>query len=261
MQIFIDESGGKGQGAYMVLSGLANTAESWMSLADDWKRCLRASPRIRYFKFSEAGTLTGEFHGLSPDLAKEKVYLLKSLVEKRKPTAVFCAVDVREFSELFEPMRAVLRGPRLNALNQPYLWAACHLFEAIHGWAEDRGLDQLEIVFDEQDRFELEAKREYERFRASGSEDRKRIMPLELRFRNDKDCVLLQAADLVAGVLRRRLHNDEDIPIAWRHMFCGIQLELKISKRSVIFNREKLISVRAAIAQSLIQRMESDSAT
>ena len=61
IQAFIDESGGKGQGKVFTMAGWLGRAEQWALFSTEWQRCLQSTPRIAYFKMSEATSLSGQF--------------------------------------------------------------------------------------------------------------------------------------------------------------------------------------------------------
>ena len=46
VQVFVDESGGKGQGPAFACFALIADAKTWATFADDWRVCLEATPRI-----------------------------------------------------------------------------------------------------------------------------------------------------------------------------------------------------------------------
>ena len=85
LQVFIDESGGKGQPGYLVLMGLVLSAEEWAAFSDEWDRLLRAEPPIRYFKWAEAWKASGEFHHFSRERSLEKAARLAAVIQRFEP--------------------------------------------------------------------------------------------------------------------------------------------------------------------------------
>jgi len=256
IQVFIDDSGGKGHPGYLVLLGLVDAAEKWASFSDEWQRRLQASPPIRYFKFSEARGLSGEFQYWREAAVREKLESLKSLVEMQFPKAVCCAVDTHAFEEQFRPLLSMVRRPKPNVFTQPYLFAAMHLFNAIYDECGMSG-ERIELMFDEHDIFKREAKRQYEFLRKGATEAFKEVMPLEPWFRDDKDFMPLQAADLSAAVFRNSLNNRIGIHPK-RHLFCGMLMRFSASRHSYVFSREELISFSSDIEQMLRKQIEEE---
>jgi hypothetical protein len=65
IQANVDETGIDGRSPWLIFSALLGTAGDWATVTDLWRDVLDESPRIRYFKMSEAVGFSGEFHGLS----------------------------------------------------------------------------------------------------------------------------------------------------------------------------------------------------
>lgn len=254
LQAFIDDSGGKGQGGYLVLAALVAKAEGWATFSDEWDRTIRAAPRIRRFKMSEAMNLKGEFNFVRPEARDEKVQQLLDLVDRFKPVLVYSCVDVGAFQDLFG---SVVDVQGHSALGQPYLWAAMHLMYAvIHEEAKCvGGPDKIELIFDEHDIFKKEAKLQYEEMRKSNPHLHT-VMPLEPWFRDDEDFMPLQAADLVAGVLRYGLNDELGKPSMPQFRF-----NLHASPRSHLFDRKELNRcmplLRMAIAKLINEEKDS----
>jgi hypothetical protein len=68
MQALFDDSGTKGTGRWVVMSGLMGEAQLIAELAGEWDKHLQAKHpgKIRYFKMHEAASLTGEFNDWNP---------------------------------------------------------------------------------------------------------------------------------------------------------------------------------------------------
>ncbi len=73
MRAFFDESGlNPHQNKVLVMGGYLGTVEEWEKVSDAWDECLRASPRIEYFKSDEANGLRGEFLHFNRATAEQK---------------------------------------------------------------------------------------------------------------------------------------------------------------------------------------------
>jgi hypothetical protein len=112
-------------------------------------------------------------------------------------------------------------------------------------------------VFDQHDVFKQEANRQYESLRGHATEAFKAVMPLEPWFRDDKNLMPLQAADLSAAVFRNSLNNTIGIHPE-RHVFCGMLMRFSASEQSFVFNRGELISISSDIEQMLRKQLEDE---
>ena len=206
LQFYIDDSGAKGQAGYLVLMGLLHSAEAWAEFSDDWSRCLRADPAIRYFKFNEAVKRRGEFFRWDPARKTQKVLELAEIIDKYRPVALYCALDLQAFQEFVAE-----RAPRFvgkSSATQPYLFAAYYVMRGVCEAAKkSQGqFGRVEMIFDVQEHFKEAARWEYGFIRKHFKEAAE-ILPPEPWFRDDKDFLPLQAADLVAGAARLSLNK------------------------------------------------------
>ncbi len=62
VQIFADHSSDDGLSGHFVMAGLLSHSENWAAFSDEWNVCLRAEPRVAYFRMSEAASCGGEFY-------------------------------------------------------------------------------------------------------------------------------------------------------------------------------------------------------
>ena len=91
LKAFIDDSN-MNTGPVFVLGGWIAPAQTRAAFSDAWQEALRMSPRIEYFKLTEALNFNGEFNGLSEKSRDEKLTLLMSIIDEFKLTAV-CSVS------------------------------------------------------------------------------------------------------------------------------------------------------------------------
>lgn len=61
VQVFVDDSGGKGHGKHFALVGLVAESESWEAFSVEWAACLAEHPKISMLKMRDAAALRGEF--------------------------------------------------------------------------------------------------------------------------------------------------------------------------------------------------------
>lgn len=58
---FVDDSGSGGDSPYYVLAGYSADEATWRAFWGDWQGVLDLSPKLDYFKMSEAESLKGQF--------------------------------------------------------------------------------------------------------------------------------------------------------------------------------------------------------
>src|SRR5262245_46975156 len=100
LKAYIDDSN-LSQGATAVLGGWIASKEALTSLSDEWQDILQMKPKIGYFKYSEAYSLTGEFSGFSQQSRDEKVKFLVAALARHNPLAVVSAIPHDLHKEVF----------------------------------------------------------------------------------------------------------------------------------------------------------------
>lgn len=215
VQIFVDDSGGKGQPSPAVLAGVLATAEAWMGFADDWRAALAADPPIRRSKMAEAADLKNAFGGMSEEQRDRKLTQLAAVTRLHQPMSVFRAsIDLDAFAETAAPATTPpLSHPYFHLILRNAV-ASCHPLALCHH------TERFSIVFDEQRIYESRVRLWYpvfldhldrlaEREGVSSIWARtRRILPAEPVFCTDDEAMPLQCADLLAWLLRNdRLGN------------------------------------------------------
>jgi hypothetical protein len=61
LQAFVDDSGNDPQDEYLVLAGFVASVLEWIKFSDAWQAELDKSPKLKYFKMTEAHSLRGQF--------------------------------------------------------------------------------------------------------------------------------------------------------------------------------------------------------
>ena len=196
----------------MAMSGLLGEAEIIGEVADDWDRFLRFKHpgSIRYFKMQEAMGLTGEFRHWQPEKRDEKVRQMARVIDRADLLDVGALLDLEAFAKIAG--WGHMHGR--HSLNQPYLALFQYILVSSTTEAIDRGLTSpMEIVFDEQDIFRPVIAEGYEELRQDQRQQPERfaVMPIRPWFRDDRECVMLQAADLLAGQMRLCAEDGKDV--------------------------------------------------
>ena len=201
IQVFADESGGKGHSSHFFLAGFAAEAEKWAEFSNAWAAAMDQAPRIAYFKMSEAVNLRKQFRGFTPAQRDDKLRLLAGTVNRFAEFAFWSGVDLSAHGETW--------GKHLDApLKDPYFFPFHEAIEMSANEIWDRGIrEKFEIVFDENLIFGRRASSWYQVTRAiwrKRKPDRASILPADPLFRSDDKFFPLQAADLLAGGIRRQ---------------------------------------------------------
>lgn len=209
IQAFIDDSGGKGQGRSFVLAGLIGKAEDWAAFSEAWYRCLRRSPRIKYFKMYEAAKLKGQFANWKRSERDKKIKSLCRVLNRKEFWAIHCTCDLEAFQKFWEPHVS-------KPLSYPYFFpfhitimSVC-LDLVARGYTTER----FEIIFDEQVIFGPKVKLWYPLIRDLMQPSDRIIMPIEPQFKNDCEFLPLQASDMIAWLFRRAMDSDRN-PFQW----------------------------------------------
>ncbi|MDQ6878384.1 MAG: DUF3800 domain-containing protein [Candidatus Dormibacteraeota bacterium] len=211
LQVFVDDSGDKGDQSPAVLAGLLQTAQEWAAFTRAWQATLAGEPRIERFKMSEAATLTDAFRGVSLQARDSKLRALAAVVRLHAPTVFRSSIDLDAFAETLAPKQT---PPH----NQPYF----HLFYGMI-WrvavqlALCHHTEPFEIIFDRKVTHEQMVTIWYPLFcehverlaKAQGPTSiwagAKRVLPAKPIFRSDDQSMPLQAADLYAWLLRNEM--------------------------------------------------------
>lgn len=196
VQAYVDDTN-KGNEPVFALGGLVAPVENWLAFTDAWDAQLRESPRIRYFKASEASGLGGQFRDWQPVVRDQKVAGLISIINDHAIGYLGCAVIKQDWNEVF-------RGKLAKTMDSPvyfsYMRIIITLLAGMYSRADMGSI--AEFIFDEENEtiyrevlnFWLEAKKEYPR------RFRKRMGNAPV-MDDDEKLLPLQAADLIAWII------------------------------------------------------------
>lgn len=192
------------------MAGLWARAEEWLQFSDEWDRCLRESPGIRWFKMKEAGgepPFDGEFHGFTTTQRDNKVRKLAQIIDTFAFRALNITLDLTVLDKMYIPKP---KGAKYWPLDKPYFWAFHQFILAACLELNDVGAKgQCEIMFDEYGQWGERVKRWYPALRLSIPASVRHLAPKEPVFKDDKKILPLQAADMLAWLQRR---NASGIP-------------------------------------------------
>ncbi len=205
---FVDDSGSGGDSPYFVLGGYVASPEVWDYFVPAWESILDSSPRLEYFKMSEAESLKGQFAGFS---AKNRTERLGKFID------VILDHDLFEWSVVISnaDYREILLPTLLPQFRSPYYYALMGMLTALSGRYRWAGSDeQVHFILDTQKGMEHHAHLICNSFRKWHPTWRIG----HVAFRNDKEHPPLQAADLIAWQTRRFMSEAEPTRSEFRRL-------------------------------------------
>jgi Protein of unknown function (DUF3800) len=214
LQAYIDDSGTKNDGPLMVITAIIGPAQAWAEVSDAWDRELRfeSGGRIAYFKEDEAVHLTGEFRHWREEARDRKVQRLAKIVNRPDLFAAWYGVDLDSHQSASRFAGKPYTDMKRHGGNQPYLLLMPTVMMAAAVAARDRvpNTQRLELILDEQNVFRQDINAMYRVMLEAVTmvPGVKEIMPNQPWFRDDKEFLPLQAADLMAGTIRRMFLAD-----------------------------------------------------
>jgi hypothetical protein len=208
LQAFVDDSATDDGEQRLFLAGYINTADKWVLFSDAWKEALQLSPPIEYFKMSEANSLNGQFYGWSVPDKDAKILALARVIRHFKPASIHCSISRRD-------VKSLMKGKVPYGFADPYGYVFSGIMVPLAHQQIQRDMIRVPIdfIFDEQENIGEEAKFWYKQIRDMQPKAVKDLLSIEPLFRNDKNVMPLQAADMLAWHIRRQ-HEKGD-PKAW----------------------------------------------
>ncbi len=197
IQAYVDESGGKGQGPVFVFSALIAEAEQWADFSDRWSAALEMSPKIAYFKMSEAFVCGGQFYKFSDEERNAKLLSLCRILNDSRLTEFSFLSDLAVFQQGWGSLE-------VKPFADPYFFPFHATIGAVGYEALARNTtERCEIFFDQNVIFGPRAKAWYPVIWQIAEDILRPVLPIEPLFRDDKEVLPLQGADLTAWIHRR----------------------------------------------------------
>jgi hypothetical protein len=228
IKAFVDDSGSGGDSLWYVLAGYVGSVSDWLGFESDWKAVLESPPRIDYFKSVEAEQLMDQFEGFLKDQAHAKIDALIEVIRRHAQRAIIVRTRQKDYNEIIKP-------------NVPEIWDDAYHFlfpafiSAVLGMEKYFGTGQsAEFVFDSSERLGKRAQIQYTQLLDLPQYAGRMANVL---FRDDKEFLPLQAADLLAWQVRRafcvtteprRAHYDNALNCPQRPPFLEILTPRKL---------------------------------
>ena len=219
LQAFVDDSGSEPQSPLFVLAGFMSTAEQWADFSTDWAAALAEPPALEYFKAKEANRLRGQFDrhkGWDEERRDNRVSALISIIRKHAISRIHASVRTADFNTYIKNLP--LPSRRLTS-ESPYTLLFMQIILSNAAWMAAHG-DRLrqahgpvDFIFDNQIGFSDEALLWWPSFKRILDEASRTDLPQYVGsapiFRDEKQFLPLQAADLYAWHLRRNFVENQ----------------------------------------------------
>jgi hypothetical protein len=194
LKAFADDSGSGGDSPWYVLAGYVGTVSDWIGFEPEWRKVLSAYPHIDYFKSSEAESLKGQFLGVSLEERNKKLDTLIEVIGRHSQRAIYVRTRQKDYNEIIKP-------------NVPEIWDDAYFFlmpsfisAVLAAEKYSGGQEPVEFVLDSSERLDRQARRLYGQLQDLPQFAGRMV---NVSFRNDKEFLPLQAADLFAWQVRR----------------------------------------------------------
>lgn len=251
VQVFADESEGAPPGVrnHFVMAGLIGYSEDWALFSDEWRICLLSGPRrLAYFEMKEAAGLSGLFYGWSEGERDEKVRALAKIINKYAKICIWSVIDLEAHAQIWAK-----RLPKPNS--EPYFWPFQNTILAACFTLWDAGLrERFEMIFDENVIFGPRANAWYPMVREVGSirePEASVILPVDPLFRDDKEFLPLQAADLYAWTIRKATNEPTYKGFHW---LLDELRDVRATEYSQYYDAERMESVWAMTMENVREK-------
>jgi hypothetical protein len=206
LQAYIDDSGTQGKEPFFSLGGFISTSGKWAEFADVWKAELDRKPSISHFSMRSAFSpdLDGPFKGWEQPEIEKKVTEFVKIIKTYAQMRVSCSLRRDDYKQ------TIKKGWFPSRIDHPYFVCFWRLIIATVTYAHrSRWNAPLDFIFDEQGAMGSETVKWYPYIKKVAPEPHKPYFGSPPIFRDDKIFLPLQAADLYAWSIRRRLRESK----------------------------------------------------
>jgi hypothetical protein len=207
-QAAIDDSGSEPQSPIFILAGFVAPFGAWLQFTAEWQALLDKPPKLDYFKMSEAGSLSEQFHrsrGWTDRLRDTRVLELAQVVRKFAVARIHASMKNAHFTKYITSVPA---PERKLAIDSPYVLLFTQIILAMATAGDQLGLQgACDFIFDEQGAFGREALDWWPNFKqlvnAQRRSDIAKLVGSRPIFRDENEFLPLQASDLYAWHIRK----------------------------------------------------------
>jgi len=194
----IDDSGGEEEGRILLLSAAILSYPEWSAFTEAWQAVLDADPKIKHFHMRDARQLDGPFSGFDEIKRDIKIIALTEVIMQFRPHIASCWLSRDAYEN-------IVSGVAPCDLRHAYYSCFCSITQTVAEYQSIRGITTpADYIFDNQDDIGNEALLWYAACKESSPPHVKKLMGSTPVFRDDKEVLPLQAADLIAWHKRRR---------------------------------------------------------
>ena len=244
-QAYIDDSG-KGDSQLFVLAGYIATVDRWAAFSDEWQRLLdMRSPHYRhltYFKMNE----------MQSDADRERCAWFHRVIEKYAQAAISCVIVVPGLEEVINNAEWAPFVKGVEYLKNPYYFAFRSITDVLRQNQAEMGIDTpVDFYFDDEGE-KTKCLNGLNRLVKTATEEKRRWLAETPAFRNDKNVLPLQAADLYAWWVLNWERNGIDDGV-WQQRFSWevenkdfLRLHMKFDAQGIKENLDKIFGQQAA---------------
>jgi len=206
-QAVIDDTGSEPQSPIFILAGFVTSAERWAAFSGEWQAALDEPPGLEYFKMSQAARLQEQFDrkkGWNEAKRDDRLITLARIIRKYAEVRVHASVQNDAFEKY---IKSIPVPERKLGVDSPYILVFMQIILAMATTSSLLGdVAPCDFIFDEQSAFGQEALAWWPEFKRTLDAVSKSDLPRQVGsppiFRDDKQFLPLQAADLYAWQLR-----------------------------------------------------------
>jgi hypothetical protein len=197
-----------------VLAAYAMPENRWEDFSEKWYAQLKRDHPVSYCRMSDAEYGEGAFVGIPEEFRKRKAKDLALVIQECDPTPLVCIMQWKDYASHY-------RGKVDPRLENPY---AILFFQIMKGIADLQvnlnqvqpvGFHPVDFIFDEQEPAEFKCLQWYAALREKLPEPQRTIIGNTPSFKDDRDIMPLQAADMLAWHVHREFNypnERRDIP-------------------------------------------------
>jgi len=204
LQAYIDDSACQTGKQRLFMGGFLNNTYGWSEFSRLWDRALSDYPEIKYLKMSEANALRGQFLGWSPEQRDQKLLRLFQLIRDTHSLSFEFTVDTSDYLDMVTPYAP-------HALGSPYYSTTFGIISSLVRYLESRGVEEkVDFIFDQQSNISSDIVLFFDYMCRNISPNARKLISGTPIFRDEKEMLPIQAADVLVWHLRRE-HEIGDV--------------------------------------------------
>lgn len=211
LQAFFDDSYGPNaeKDPCFVLAGFISTHSNWAVFGDEWKAELGRDPALEYFKMNEAvRSKGGQWKGLGDIERKTRLTAFVQIIQKNALVRVDSSTKRSDYERF-------IRGKIPQELDNPYVLSFLQVITSIAKFQKSKKWNEpIDFVFDQQQQFSKEMERWWGLVRSFVAQVFGNDIVSGISFKDDKEFLPLQAADLYAWLIRNNRSQNKTIYVS-----------------------------------------------